>query len=104
MKAYVVFEEGTAGPLLRAVPPPDFLEEVGLVESGRRSNLLSVARTLLSARQKPVAVLRETLSVDERAIHERIQLAEELLDLSAGGVPKRVIPLIPEIEVVFFQV
>jgi hypothetical protein len=103
MKAYVVAEEPTDGAIVRALLTPDLLDEVVLLPAGERSNITSVARSLLFARRKPVAVLVNTKTLDEGMIQERVQLMRELLEAAAAGVPTKIILFIPHIEAIFFQ-
>jgi hypothetical protein len=103
MKAYVVVEGATDAALVRAVLPPDLQKEVAITVAGERSNPTSIARTLLVTRRKPVAILVDTDSVDERRIQERAQIIQELIQAAAAGVPTRVILFIPHSEAVFFQ-
>jgi hypothetical protein len=101
-KAYVVVEGTTDVMVVRAVLPPELLADVSLAPAGGRSNIASIARSILVTRRKPVAVLVDTDSVDERIIQDRMQNTQELLKAVAGGVPTRLILLIPSIEAVFF--
>jgi hypothetical protein len=103
MKAYVVVRGTTDVAILRAVLPPDLLDEVDTTPAGERSNLASVARTLLVTRRKPVAVLVNSDSTEEGIVQERFQLTQELVKAAAAGLPVRVILLVPHIEVIFFQ-
>jgi hypothetical protein len=103
MKAYVVVEGNTEVLILRAVLPPQLVNEVALVAAGGRSNLTSTARTLLVTRRKPMAVLVDTDSTDESVIRERWQSTHELLREVSGGVRFKVILLVPSVEIVFFQ-
>ncbi len=102
MKAYVVVEGETDIVILRTVLPAELLEEVFMTPAGDRSNITSIARTLLVTRRKPVAELVDTASVDERIIRERRQTTQELLKAVAAGTPTKVILLIPSIEAIFF--
>src|SRR5438270_13493128 len=103
MKAYVVVKGETQAAILRALLPASLLEEAALVPAGERSTIVSVARTLLVTRRKPVALLRNSDSNDEGMIQERMQITKELLNMAAAGIPTRVIPLIPHMEAIFFQ-
>ncbi len=102
-KAYIVVEGARDATIVGAILPPELREAAMLTPVGGRSNITSVARTLLVTRRKPVAVLVDTDSVDERSIRDRMQSTQELLKVVAGGIPTKVILLIPTIESVFFQ-
>jgi hypothetical protein len=101
-KAYVVVEGMTDVAVVRAVLPTDLLAEVALMPASDRSNITSIARSLLVTRRKPVAVLVDTDSVDERLIQDRMQSTQELLKPVAVGIPTKVILLVPSIESVLF--
>jgi hypothetical protein len=103
MKAYVVVEVEAEVPIVRAVLPPDLLDEVFVLPAGEGSNITSVARTILAARRKPVAVLVNTRTLDESLIQERVQMIQYLLRMAAAGVPTKLILFIPHIETLFFQ-
>jgi len=102
-KAYVVVEGMTDVAVVRAVLPPGLLGEVTLAAAGDRSSVMSVARTILVTRRKPVAVLVDTDSVDEWIVQDRMQSTQELLRAVAGGIQTKVILLIPTIEASFFE-
>jgi hypothetical protein len=102
-KACVVVEGMSDATIVRAIVPPELREEVMLAPAGGRSNIASVARTLLVTRRKPVAILVDTDSVEEGIIHDRLQSTQELLKAVAGGIPTKVILLIPTIESALFM-
>jgi hypothetical protein len=103
MKAYVVVRGDNAAAILRAALARDLLAETEIVAEGPQSTLVSVARTLVVARRKPVALLVDTKTVDEPSIQEKRQTTEELMRWVAAGVPTKVILLVPQLEAVFFQ-
>jgi len=103
MKVYVVVEGETEAYLLRAVLPNELLSHLDIVRTGGGSNLVSVARSLLVTRRRPLAVLVDTDSTDERIVREKKQSTEELLKAVSAGVPTKVILLIPEVEILLFD-
>jgi hypothetical protein len=103
MNAYVAVKGETAGAILQAVLPRLLVKSAPIIVVGERSGLASVARTYLVTRYKPVAVLVDTYSRNEGMIHERVQSMEEVLKLVSGRIPIKVIPVVPEIEIVFFE-
>ncbi len=103
MNAYVVVEGALEVDLLKRLLPKELLAVVPLVPSGGPHSLISLARSLLITRQKPVAVLVDTDSVEEAAVRERRRSAEDLMEMVSPGVPFKVILLIPTTEILFFQ-
>ena len=103
MKAYVIVQGMTVVAVVRAVVPPELLAEAALTPADERAIPISMARTLVATRRKPLAMLINTDSVAERIIQEQVQGARELLQMAAGRIPTRVIPLIPSVEAVFFM-
>src|SRR5262249_40554258 len=89
--------------ILKAVIPDESLEDVFLASAGGRSYIASIARTVLATRQKPVAVVIDTDAVAQRLISEQVRTMQDLLHDVAAGVPTKVVPMIPEIETIFFQ-
>ena len=103
MKAYVVVEGPSDASILQTVIPRELLREIILTPGGGRSNIASIARTLLVSRRRPVAVFGDADTIDERLFHERIRSIKELLESVAAGLPTKVILVVPEIEILFFQ-
>jgi hypothetical protein len=64
---------------------------------------VSLARSLLVRRRKPVAVLLDSGSVHPEVIQERRENTEELIRAAAGTVPVTVVLAVPELESVFFH-
>jgi hypothetical protein len=103
MKSYLVVEGATDAAMLRAILPSDLLQNAVLTIGGGRSNIVSMARTLLVTRRKPVAVFADADTVDDRMTNERLHESSDLLASVAAGVPTKVILVVPEIEVLLFQ-
>lgn len=102
MNAYLVVEDSRIIEILNRLLPPELLEDVyPVVERG--TSAISLARTLLFDRGKPVALVRDAQTVDPGLVRERRSLTEELMQLAVPPIPWRVIQAIPAIEVVFFQ-
>src|SRR5688572_3356592 len=103
MKAYVVVEGMLDAVFLRAVLPKELLKVTELVAAGERSNLASVARTLLITRRKPLAIVADADAMDEGSVHEKQQSTEELVRAVAAGLPTKVILVRPALEALFFE-
>jgi hypothetical protein len=72
------------------------------VVSGLSSGL-SVARTMLAVKRRPVAVVIDADSPEQEVASERQRSAEEVLADAASGVPFRVIVAVPELAILFFE-
>ncbi len=104
MRAYVVAEGPTDILFLKALIPAEIQSQTAFVAGNSRTNLASVARTLLVTRHKPLAVLADADSVDGSAVLERRRQMEELVREVSGGVPVRVFVISPEIETLLLHV
>jgi hypothetical protein len=104
MKAYVVVEGLTDVKLITSLLPQEIQQQTTLVPAGGRTNLTSVARTLLVTKRKPLAVLVDADTVDETSVLELRRETEELLRAVSGGVPFKVFMMVPEIEALLFRV
>lgn len=104
MNAYVVVEGPTAANLLTRLLPHELQQQTAIVPAGGRTNLTSVARTLLVMKQKPLAVLLDADSVDESAVRQKRLETEELIRAISGGVPFKVFMIVPELEALLFAV
>jgi hypothetical protein len=103
VKAFVIVKGQTDVEILKALLPHEIVDSISTVTAGERSNLTSVARTLLVTQHKPVAILVKAESQDETLIQQQRQTTEDLVKAVSGKVPVKVILLVPEIEIVFFQ-
>src|SRR5436309_859747 len=104
MRAYVVVEGTTDVNLITRLLPPEVLQQTAVVAGGGRSNLTSVARTLLVTRRKPLVVLVDADTVDESSVLQRRREIEELIRQISAGVPFKVFIMVPEIEALLFRV
>lgn len=104
MKAYVVVEGLTDIKLITSLLPQEIQQHTTVVPAGGRTNLASVARTLLVTRRKPLAVLVDADTVDETLVLELRRDTEALLRAVSGGVPFKVFMMVPDIEALLFRV
>jgi hypothetical protein len=89
--------------LLRGLLPGEFLGAVEFVAGGDRSDVASLARTLVVRRRTPVAIVIDADALSPEGVRERQQSMEEVVRLVAGRVPVAVIVAAPELEEVFFE-
>jgi hypothetical protein len=103
MNAYIVVEGPTDEVILRALLPDEVLDSLVIVPVGSRSSPVSIARTLLVTKHKPVVLLTDSDTRNETRLQEQRQTTEELLKAVSGKIPVKVILCVPEIETVFFH-
>ena len=101
-KAYIVVEGEADKAFLERLLEPRLLQDVLIVVAEARYGILSLARSLLATRRKPVAVLMDTDSVDDDRVREERASIAELLSIVAGNVPTHVVTPVPTLEAFFF--
>ncbi|MBY0232583.1 MAG: DUF4276 family protein [Gemmataceae bacterium] len=100
-RAYVFVEGASDAAILKRVLPHGLLEGVEVV-AATAGGLLSLARTVLVRRRKPVAVLMDADTTDPDLIRERRAETEGLVRMVAGSTPFKLVTVVPEIEAWFF--
>lgn len=103
MKAYVITEGRFDADLLTRILGPAVLQSVAVGESKGVSSAISLARSVIAVRQKPIAFFADSDALADHAIERRRQEIGELIGLAAGSTPFKIILAVPEIEVLFFQ-
>ena len=103
MRVWIAVEGRSDVAVVRALLPAEMLAISSLVPVGGRSNISSVARTLLVKHKEPLAVMVDTDSLDSEAISERYATISQLLAAVAGDTPYKVVLCIPVIEAIFFE-
>lgn len=103
MRKVLVVTEGASDAavlkvLLRTLPVPS-----EVVSANGRSSALSLARTLAGIRQTPTVLVIDADSTDPEAVEERRRFLRESLSQVAPPEMWRVIILVPELEIVFFD-
>ena len=104
MNAFLVVKDIADVKLVTSLLPPEIQRQITVVAAGDRSNLTSVARTLLVTKRKPLAVLVNAGPVDGNSALGLRRETEELLRAVSGGVPFKVFMMMPEIEAMLFTV
>jgi hypothetical protein len=101
-RVYVFVQGPTDATFLRRVLPHEVLKDAELVDAGGYSGIPSLARSVLVARHRPVAVVMNSGSVYPEVIEERQQSTEELIQSAAAAIPVKVVSAVPETEAWFF--
>jgi hypothetical protein len=104
MNVWIVLEGESDLAIVRALLPDKIQAASEFIALGRRSNITSVARTVLVKHREPVAVVVDMDSLDVATIREKYLTTEQLLRAVSGGTPFKVIPCIPALEAIFFEV
>src|SRR5262245_21440186 len=101
-RVYVLLEGPEDAALLRRILPQEVLKDAELVDAGGRNGIPSLARSLLVRRKRPVAVVRDSDSVDPDVIGERQRTTEDFIRAADASIPVKVVTAVPEIEAWFF--
>lgn len=100
-RAYLLVKAAADADLLRRILPEESLNNVELIDADRSSRIASLARTLLVSRQRPVAIVMDSGSVNPEFINERRDSAEELIRAADAQTPLKIVAAVPEIEAWF---
>jgi hypothetical protein len=100
MTTYIIVEGHTDQTIIRPLLPPDLVDSSEIVVA--RGTPVSVARTLLVTKLKPVALLLDTDTRNEMLIAERRQNATDVIKLVSAKIPVKVVLFVPMIESIFF--
>ncbi|MGB0383395.1 MAG: hypothetical protein ACPGWR_01105 [Ardenticatenaceae bacterium] len=99
-QAYVVTENQVAAKILEGVLPKKIVESTSFVV--RPQSPTSTARSIVSAKRRPVALVMDTHTRHEGSIYEQEDLIR-YISRSIAGIPFELFFVIPELEIVFFQ-
>lgn len=103
MNAYVVTENRLVADLLRRVLPALEDEGIHVVDDAERSSAISLARTLLMSRGKPVLLVLDSGTVDADHLSEQRVTVGEMLHAAAVRSPAEVVLAEPALEAVLFE-
>jgi hypothetical protein len=103
MKTWIVLEGESNLAFLKALLPDEIQTVTEFVIVGGRSNISSIARTVLVKHREPVAVVLNADTLDPATIWEKQVTTEQLLRAVSGGTRFKLILCIPALEAVFFN-
>jgi hypothetical protein len=95
-------DEALISSLLRSHPTLRDLS-IRVRAAGGRSAAQSKARTILTERREPVALVVDADTVEPRAVQQQRGFLEARLEQASPSEEWRVILLVPEIEILFFE-
>ncbi len=104
MRTYLLVEGETDLAFFRRLLPPEIQPQITIVTAGGRSNITSIARSLMVTKRRPLALVTDSDSLENVAVEQRLQTLEELVGSATACVPYKVILAVPEIESWFFVV
>ena len=104
MKVYLLVEGNSDQALFQRLLPPEIQPEITIVAAGGRSNITSIARSLMVTRRRPLALVADADTAEKDAIEQRFQILDELVRSVNAGIPYKIILAVPEIESWFFEV
>lgn len=103
MKAYLVTEGESDAQLLRVLLAKEVRQGLRILPGGGRSAAISLARSLNSARQAPVALVVDADTTNEGRVSEDRDSIGYLLRMHSSGAPIEVFLAVPEVEVLLFS-
>lgn len=101
MNAYIVTEGKSNADILHKLLPKEFLPHVSVVKRDFRSSAISTSVTIMTDKRKPVALVLDSSTEDERNINTQLDTLNFLLSRASASAPFKVILAIPEMEAVF---
>jgi hypothetical protein len=103
MITYIICKGSFDAQLLKTVLPANLLTDVGVVAGGGVSAVKSLARSLVVRRRVPVIIVFDADSAVPELVEQRLKDIEEIVGMVAGQTPFKVVPAVPEMEIIFFQ-
>lgn len=103
MIAYIVCESDFDAQLIKTLLPANLLADVGVVAGGKVYAIKSLARSLIVRRRVPVLIVFDADSAVPELVELRRNDIEEIVGFVAGKTPFKVVPAVPEMEIIFFQ-
>ncbi|WP_019500141.1 hypothetical protein [Pseudanabaena sp. PCC 6802] len=103
MNAYIVTEGQSDVDILRKLLPEEIAQQVSIIGRNGRSSAISTAAGIMIDKRKPVALVLDSDTEDQRNINAQLSTLNYLLRQALAGNTFKVILAIPEIETIFAQ-
>lgn len=103
MITYILAEGSFNAQLIKTVLPANLLTDVGVVSANGVSAVESLARSLVVRRRVPVVIVFDADSVVAELVEQRRKDIEEIVEIVSINTPVKVVPAVPQIEIIFFQ-
>jgi hypothetical protein len=97
-RAYVITEKKTDRDILKSVLPQSTISNVEFVSGSGSYAAQSLARTILSVRGRPVALVLDADTIDDQIIQEKRTFLHQMLHVSKDTVAFEVFIAVPYIE------
>lgn len=98
MKAYLLVEGKSDQSFFHRILPDEVLAETILVAAGGRSDIASVARSLMVSKGRPLALVADADAVEAEAVELRRAMLDQLLRPVSAGIPYKIVLAEPSIE------
>jgi hypothetical protein len=102
MSSYLVVEGARDIEILAPLVTGAGIKDVHFVAAGGKHYTTSLARSISLSRQKPVAVLVDSDTRDQRVIQEQRQIFEDLLRIPPSSSPCTLFLAVPDLEADLF--
>jgi hypothetical protein len=102
LRAYVVTEGEAEAALIRQVLRSADVDDVYVAPAGGRSAAMSLAKTIVMKRDRPVALVLDAETSDPDRVREQQQIVQDIIAVGPTVAPLRVFLAVPEVEAVFF--
>lgn len=102
MRTYVVAAAASHTALLGRILQFAGLPDTRVLSRGGRMEAISLARSILSARAEPVAVVLDACTLDSGYLAEQELEYHELLHIASPGIPFQLFLGVPELEAILF--
>lgn len=102
MKAYIVTEGEFSATLLAKLLADEVQLDTHIVSASGKSDAQSLARSLVAARRRPVALVLDANTSEDGLVAEQRLVSRELLAMASPGIPIEVFMAVPSIERLFF--
>ncbi len=103
MNGYIVTEGEADAQVLRNLLADELQTGVYIVSASVKSSAQSLARSLVAARHRPVALVLDADTTDDALVLEQRLVAREFLSMASAGVPTEVFMAVPVMEILFFS-
>jgi hypothetical protein len=103
MITYILCKGDFDAQLLKTVLPENSLTDIGVVAAGGVYAMKSLARSLIVRRRVPVLIVFDADSAVPELVELRRNDIEEIVGFVAGKTPFKVVPAVPEMDIIFFQ-
>lgn len=103
MNPIIIVEGETDKLIVERLLPKQILDTSTILVGKERSNAESLARSILTTKQRPIVLIYDADTTDEQAIYEQREFSAWYLNRGAVDIPFHTIIAVPTIEAIFFH-